>query len=501
MSTIPASSGAGLPGMPDVWAADEVAMAAIRRNRVAHARCLPVSVVAAAEGAGGAAGAAGAGGGESRRVGLLLDDGTMAAHQPLPRHAWAGCAGAAPAAMPGALTTFAAAISANERPERTLAAAAGLRASGLAARCVPLAGRAATAEELRRVHGEAHVARMLALPVRSAKEEMAAAAAAAAEEEVEVDEEEEVVEGRASDAAAHASLLACGCSYNTVFLNGASVAAARFAAGGCIDAARRVCSGELDAALAVVRPPGHHAEGGAAMGFGLFNSVAAVAADALATGAARRVLIVDWDIHHGNGTQQVFETDDRVLYFSAHGAYLFPAFAREGQAERQAAAHVGAGAGAGFSVNCAWSAEGYGDAEYWALWRRLLLPLADEWQPDLVLVSAGFDSAAGDEEGYLLTPRGYARLLAGLLGTAGGAAAAAAAGGKQQRRVVVVLEGGYNIPAIDNGVQACAAALLGAVEDDAPDDDQLAELRPQAQAEADIEAAVAAQRPYWACLR
>eukprot|EP00286_Rhodomonas_abbreviata_P020664 CAMPEP_0181313932 /NCGR_PEP_ID=MMETSP1101-20121128/14529_1 /TAXON_ID=46948 /ORGANISM="Rhodomonas abbreviata, Strain Caron Lab Isolate" /LENGTH=443 /DNA_ID=CAMNT_0023420953 /DNA_START=203 /DNA_END=1531 /DNA_ORIENTATION=+ len=394
-------SGAGLPNMPDVWAADKVALDAIHRNRQPHKLCIPVRVRVASPAASDRR--------PDRRVGLFLDDDacTMAKHQPLPRRAWGHLpAEAAARAPPGALSTFNSAISSNERPERTLAAAAGLWASGLAARCVVLEGYAATEEELRRVHDAAHVDRLFALP-----ESASGVGVKRGMGEGEEGDEDESVD----TAAEWCSLLTIASSYNTVFMNSGSVMAARHAVGCAIAAARRVCAGEIDGALCVVRPSGHHAESCCAMGFGLFNSVAAAAADALATGAAQRVLIVDWDIHHGNGSQEMFEADPRVLYFSAHGGYAFPAFVRDGQMQRQAASCVGSGAGAGFSMNCAWSAEGYGDAEYADLWRRLLLPVAAEFAPDLVLVSAGFDSAAGDEEGFLLTPAGYARLLDGLL--------------------------------------------------------------------------------------
>jgi len=202
------------------------------------------------------------------------------------------------------------------------------------------------------------------------------------------------------------------------------------------------------------------------MGFCVSNNAAVAAAAALAeaeaapasaAAAAPRVLIVDWDIHAGNGTAAIFAEDPRVLVFSLHAeeAYPYPA--------RPMAAHgaraVGVGAGQGFTANVAWGRPGgdvggeVGDAEYAHAFDALLLPLARAFDPTLVIVSAGFDSAAGDEMGYGLTPAGYAALLARLRTLAGG-------------RVVVVLEGGYNIPAVCLGMHACTAALLGAVEEE-----------------------------------
>lgn len=425
----------------DVWADDEVAMRAIQRNRLMHPSAGPLLVLPAAMAS-------------AQRVGLFLDsdEGIMAAHQPLPRRDFdfANEAGVI-TREPGCLSTFAAAVSSNERPERIAASTAFLRDSGLAGLCFLVRGRAATLEELKRVHSESHVAAMMMCQQCDALQ-----------------------------------LLRISTAFNTVFMNHHSIDAALYAAGSTIEATQAVIKGELDSALCIVRPPGHHSECGCAMGFGIFNSVAAAAASALNEGLDK-ILVVDWDIHHGNGTQEIFANDRRVLYFSAHGLYTFPAFARDGQMEVQSSSYVGEEPnGKGFSCNCAWTDQGYGDNEYMSVWERLLMPIAREYQPQLVLVSAGFDSAAGDEEGYQVTPAGYAVLLSKLQELAGG-------------RVVVVLEGGYNIPAISHGLHACAAALLGVVDVSA--DSRTAAVTPKAQATADIDAALAAQRPYWKCLQ
>merc|ERR1719311_1592852 len=118
-------------------------------------------------------------------------------------------------------------------------------------------------------------------------------------------------------------------------MNQHSVDAALFAAGSAVEATRAVISGAVGSAVCVVRPPGHHSECGCAMGFGIFNSVAVAAADAVQRAGLERVLVVDWDIHHGNGIQEIFAGDSRVRYFSAHGMYIFPAFARDTSMELQ----------------------------------------------------------------------------------------------------------------------------------------------------------------------
>lgn len=371
---------ASLASVPDVWADDAVAMAAITRNRVIHAACIPVATVPAPIAR------------KLSPVGLVIDDdkGTMAAHQPLTRREWelALAEGFQPPTRAGNLPTFAVSISSNERSERIVAAAAFLRSSGVAETCVCIEGREASEEELQRVHSGDQVQKMLLIGKRA---------------------------GLCVETAASArAILEASTAFNTVFMNQHSVDAARFAAGSTIEAVKSVATGKTSAAVCVVRPPGHHAECGCAMGFGIFNSVAVAAAHAVAAVAEgglglKRVLVVDWDIHHGNGTQEIFAEDERVLYFSAHGYYRYPAFSTDGWEQQAGPGFVGgatAAAAAGKTVNCAWTGEGYGDAEYLALWKRVLMPVAREFAPELVIISAGFDSAAGDEEGYQVSATG-----------------------------------------------------------------------------------------------
>ena len=218
-----------------------------------------------------------------------------------------------------------------------------------------------------------------------------------------------------------------------------SYAAALRAAGAAVDATERVLKGELARAFCLVRPPGHHAETDQAMGFCLFNNVAVAAAHALARGA-QRVLVVDFDVHHGNGTQEIFEEDPRVLYVSSH---LFPFYPGTGSLSE-----TGRGAGRGFTVNLPMPA-GMGDAEYLRVYREIVEPIGKAFAPDLVLVSAGFDAYEGDPLANMaLTAKGYAALAQ----TCVTIAEASAKG-----RAVFVLEGGYDL----DGLAACGAAVTG----------------------------------------
>ena len=215
--------------------------------------------------------------------------------------------------------------------------------------------------------------------------------------------------------------------------------AALLAAGGLVDLTAGVLDGSLSGGFALVRPPGHHAEADRAMGFCLFNNVAVAARAALARGA-RRVLVVDWDVHHGNGTQHTFWDDPDVLYFSAHQYPFYPGTGW--------ILETGGPDAAGRTVNVPWPG-GMGDAEYLAAFDRVLLPIARAFAPDLVLVSAGFDAAEGDLLGNMgITPAGYAAMTARLVGLSGG-------------RVVLALEGGYNLEAISSSAAACLRVLQG----------------------------------------
>ena len=253
-----------------------------------------------------------------------------------------------------------------------------------------------------------------------------------------------------------------------------SALAARLAAGGLVDLVEEVATGRLDNGFALLRPPGHHAEADRAMGFCLYNNVAVAARAAQATGSARRILLVDWDLHHGNGTQHAFWEDPTVLYFSTHQHPFYPGTGSIGE--------LGDGPGRGYTLNVPWPA-GCGDAEYLAAFDRILLPVAERFAPDLVLVSAGFDAAEGDPLGGMrLSSRGYAQMTVRLARVARG-------------RLVLALEGGYDLEAIAAAAAACTRILLGdpaEAGDPGP---------PSASSERVLEAAVRAARPFWPGVR
>ncbi len=222
-----------------------------------------------------------------------------------------------------------------------------------------------------------------------------------------------------------------------------SYQAARLAVGGVVDLCTAVVAGEVDNGFAFVRPPGHHAEQSRAMGFCLFNNVAIAAATLRAHGL-ERVAIVDWDLHHGNGTQHLFEDDPSVLYVSTHQYPFYPGTG--------AATEVGRGEGAGRTLNVPLPA-GFGDGEVSRAFDELVLPIARQFRPDFVLVSAGFDCDGRDPLGGLdVTPAGIA-----MMARACSRLAEETAGG----RIVAVLEGGYDLGAIGDGVAGVLGVMRG----------------------------------------
>jgi len=229
---------------------------------------------------------------------------------------------------------------------------------------------------------------------------------------------------------------------DTAIKGQASLDAARIAAGGLLEAVDAVCTGRVANAFAVSRPPGHHATPNKGMGFCLFNSVALAARHAQAAHGLERVLIVDWDVHHGNGTQETFYEDGSVLFFDTHQSPLYPGTG--------AADETGRGAGAGFTINCPFPA-GAGRKEIIGAFRERLIPAADLFRPQLVLVSAGFDSRVDDPLGrFTLSDADFTDLTRIVREIAD-----RHAGG----RVVSTLEGGYGL----DGVAAAAAAHVGAL--------------------------------------
>lgn len=223
-----------------------------------------------------------------------------------------------------------------------------------------------------------------------------------------------------------------------------SLMAARLAAGAVIDAVDAIMTGRAARAFALVRPPGHHAEADRAMGFCLLNNIAIGAAHALQVHRLQRVLIVDWDVHHGNGTQHIFEDSDQVLVFNTHQSPLYP-----GTGARE---EVGRGAGRGCTVNVPLPA-GTTDSDMAAVYAELLTPIAEQFAPELILVSAGYDAHRDDPLGSMrLTTAGFGALCSTV-----DELARQHCGG----RLILTLEGGYHLQALAASVRASIAALAG----------------------------------------
>jgi acetoin utilization deacetylase AcuC-like enzyme len=288
-----------------------------------------------------------------------------------------------------------------ERPERLIAArAAAVRAAEAGIRWDAVPAREASDEELARVHTEEYIERLDRMRGQVAH----------------VDPDTYVVEG--------------------------SIEAARLAAGGLVALVDAILDEKAEKGLALVRPPGHHARPDQAMGFCLINNVAVAAAHARMRGVAK-VAIVDWDVHHGNGTQEMFWTDPQVMYVSTHQYPFYPGTG--------AVNEIGEGEGRGFTVNVPLSAGG-GDAIYHGAFERVILPVLDEFAPELVLVSAGFDPATRDPLAQMevsATAFGWmARALRQVADT------------HAQGRAILVLEGGYDLPSLEAGLGAAVRGLV-----------------------------------------
>jgi len=223
-----------------------------------------------------------------------------------------------------------------------------------------------------------------------------------------------------------------------------SYEAAVLAAGAVVGGARLVAAQEVANAFALVRPPGHHAEKGYAKGFCLFNNVAVAAAYALRELGLKRVLIVDWDLHHGNGTQNSFYQTDQVLYFSTH---MYPYYPGSGALQEQ-----GSGRGEGYNVNVPLSG-GMNDLAYATIFNDVLAPIARQYQPEMIMVSAGYDIYYGDPLGTMaVTEAGFAHLTRVVKNLA-----TELCGG----RLLLTLEGGYSLTGLRDGVLASVGELAG----------------------------------------
>ncbi|XP_036134162.1 polyamine deacetylase HDAC10 isoform X1 [Molossus molossus] len=385
-----------------------------------------------------------------------------------------------------------------ECPERLTTAMGLLQQRGLEQRCLRLTAREASEAELGLVHSPEYVDLL-----------------------------------RRTQSLGTAELQALSGQYDAVYFHPSTFHCARLAAGAALQLVDAVLTGAVHNGLALVRPPGHHSQRAAANGFCVFNNVAIAAKHAqqkhglqrcVAAGGARpdgrveqsrllrdplpsfflswagllagrgrpcptvspalsvpRILIVDWDVHHGQGIQYIFEDDPSVLYFSwhryEHGRF-WPYLP-----ESDAVA-VGQGPGRGFTVNLPWNQVGMGDADYMAAFLHVLLPLAFEFDPELVLIAAGFDSAIGDPEGQMqATPECFAHLTQLLQVLARG-------------RVCAMLEGGYNLESLSESVCMTVQALLGD-----PTPPLSRPMVPHHSALESIQSVRAAQAPHWTSLQ
>lgn len=292
-----------------------------------------------------------------------------------------------------------------ESPDRIRAVLESFRSSGLPARCEPVLKRAVTDDEVLLCHTDAY----LKTVVRE-------------------------IDGKSSG-----QLSTGDTSYSPESLD-----VARDAAGGLLNAVDAVMTDSLDNAFVVSRPPGHHATPDKGMGFCIFNNVAIAARHAKKIHGAERVAIIDWDVHHGNGTQDIFYEDGSVFYFSTHQSPWYPGTG--------AFAETGSGAGRNTTLNYPLPS-GTGMTEIGDAFRDDFAKKMKDYKPDLVLLSAGFDSRVGDPlGGFQLTDQDFRDLTRILIDLAG-----EHAGG----RLVSVLEGGYNVEGLAKAATAHLETLLG----------------------------------------
>uniref|UniRef100_A0A3Q2GA02 Histone deacetylase n=1 Tax=Cyprinodon variegatus TaxID=28743 RepID=A0A3Q2GA02_CYPVA len=334
-----------------------------------------------------------------------------------------------------------------------------LQETGLRAQCECIRGRKATLEELQTVHSEAHVLLYGTNPLR------------------------QKLDCSITPMFVRLPCGGVGVDSDTIWNEVHSSSAARLAVGSVVELVFKVATGELKNGFAVVRPPGHHAEESTPMGFCYFNSVAIAAKLLQQRLSVNKILIVDWDVHHGNGTQQAFYDDPNVLYISIHRYDDGNFFPGSGAPDE-----VGSGPGVGFNVNVAFTGgldPPMGDAEYLAAFRSVVMPIADEFAPDIVLVSSGFDAVEGHPPplgGYTLTSKCFGHLTRQLMTLAGG-------------RVVLALEGGHDLTAICDASEACVAALLGQELDPLPK--AVLEQRPNPNAVCSLEKVIETHSKYW----
>ncbi|XP_029378662.1 polyamine deacetylase HDAC10 isoform X2 [Echeneis naucrates] len=332
-----------------------------------------------------------------------------------------------------------------EVPERLTVSHGALVESGLAARCVSIPVREATDADILLVHSEEYLEAVKKTPYMTLEE-----------------------------------LKDFTLQYGDVYFHPNIYHCAKLAAGAALQLVDSVMTGKVRNGMALVRPPGHHSMRSAANGFCVFNNVAIAAQYAKQKYGIKRVLIADWDIHHGQGVQYCFEDDPSVLYFSWH-RYEHQKFwpqLRDSDFDS-----VGKEKGAGFNINVPWNKVGMKNSDYLSIFCHLLLPVAYEFCPDLVLVCAGFDSAIGDPEGEMCaTPDIFAHLTHLLMNLAGG-------------KLCAVLEGGYNLTSLAQSVCQTVHTLLG---DPPPRPANLD--GPCKSALESLQCVRSAHRQYWTCL-
>jgi histone deacetylase 6 len=279
-----------------------------------------------------------------------------------------------------------------------------------------------------------------------------------------------------------------GHKMDSVYLSTLTPYCAALSAGGAIEACRAVMLGKVKNVFAVIRPPGHHAEREDAKGFCFYDnvSIATKVCQREFGEHCRKVFILDWDVHHGNGIQQANYDDPNVLYISLHvherGRFYPECSYRDHRGPYGDHLHCGRGAGLGKNVNIPWMRKGMGDADYVYAFQQVIMPIATEFDPDLVIIAAGFDAAAGDMlGGCKVTPAGYAHMTHMLMSLAEG-------------RLAVCLEGGYNLESIARSATAVARTMMG----EPPE--RLADTNPTISGVEDVKLVVRQQSRFWSSL-
>ncbi|ODV82192.1 uncharacterized protein CANTADRAFT_136463 [Suhomyces tanzawaensis NRRL Y-17324] len=269
---------------------------------------------------------------------------------------------------------------------------------------------------------------------------------------------------------------------DSIYVNNDSYISAKLSCGGTIEACKAVIEGKVKNSLAIVRPPGHHAEPDTPGGFCLFSNVAVAAKNILKSypESVRKIVIVDWDVHHGNGTQKAFYDDPRVLYISIHryeNGRFYPG-TKAGGSDM-----VGEKEGEGYNINIPWRSSGVHDGDYVYAFNKVILPIIAEFDPDLTIVSSGFDAADGDIIGGChVTPAGYGFMTHALKGIAKG-------------KVAVILEGGYNLDSTSKSALGVAKVLVGEVPEDT------ISLQPHLDTIEVIDEVLKIQSKYWKSLK